>query len=74
MALKAKQIFTVSTPQKAVVLWDTTLKPLCVQLNNLDPEALSYDSLTRKMKGDDEHRFEFTTKSDVKYIVQKFTR
>ena len=74
MAVKAKQIFTVSTLEKAVVLWDTTLKPLCVQLNKMDPQALSYDSLTRKMKGENEHRFEFTTKSDVKYILQKFTR
>jgi hypothetical protein len=74
MSLKASKIFTASTPDKAVILWDTTLKPLCKQLKAHDPEALGFDSITRKMRGEYEFWFEFTTKSGVKYILQKFVR
>lgn len=74
MALKANKFFTVSTPLKGVVLWDTTLKPLCKQLKEYDQEALGFDSLTRKMKGENEFKFEFVTKSGIKYIIQKLTR
>ena len=74
MGLKANKIFTVSKPEEGVVLWDTTLKPLCVQLKEYDPEALGFDSLTRKMRGENEFRFEFTTRSGVNYIMQKLVR
>jgi len=74
MALKANKFFTASIPSKGVVLWDTTLKPLCKQLKDYDQEALGFDSLTRKMKGDNEFRFEFTTRSGVNYIIQKLVR
>lgn len=72
MALKANKFFTASIPEKGVVLWDTTLRPLCVKLKAFDSEALGFDSLTRKMKDND--KVEFTTKSNVKYIIQKLTR
>ncbi|CAA0144245.1 hypothetical protein R5N98_02790 [Tenacibaculum maritimum] len=72
MALKANKFFTASTPEKGVVLWDTTLKPLCEQLKAYDSETLSFHSLTRKMKDND--KIEFTTKQGVKFIIQKLTR
>ncbi|WP_408044214.1 hypothetical protein [Tenacibaculum litopenaei] len=74
MALKANRFFTVSKPNKGVILWDTTLRPLCVKLKEYDPEALSFSSLTRKMKGEDEFKFIFTTRSGVTYIIQKLVR
>ena len=72
MGLKTNRIFTASTKEKGVIVWDTTLRPLCVQLKNYDPEAMHYMSIYPKLKDDD--RFEFTTKSGVKYIIQKFER
>lgn len=72
MALKAKQFFTASAYGKGVVVWDTTLKPMCVKLKEYDPEALGYDSLTRKMS--EEGKVEFTTKSGVTYIIQRHFR
>lgn len=74
MAKKASKIFTASIPEKGVVLWDTTLRPLCAQLKEFDKESLGFDSLTRKMKNENEFKFEFTTKSGVKYIIQKLIR
>lgn len=74
MALKANKFFTASIPSKGVVLWDTTLKPLCKQLKEYDQEALGFDSLTRKMKGENEFKFEFVTKSGITFIVQKLIR
>lgn len=74
MALKAKQFYTVSCPQKGVVLWDTTLKPLCKQLKEFDNEALGFDSITRNKELKEDGVFTFTTKSGVNYIVQHLTR
>lgn len=72
MAKKARQFFTVSSPDTGVVLWDTTLRPLCLQFKDHDSEALSYSTLFLEMK--DVDHFEFTTKSGVKYIIQKLVR
>lgn len=74
MGLKASKIFTVSKPNEGVIIWDTTLKPLCMQLKELDSEALSFDSLTRNKELKEQGKFTFTTKSGVIYIVQKLER
>lgn len=74
MALKAKRFFTVSTTENAVILWDTTLKPLCEQLNEFDDETIGYHSITRKMKGENENRLDIETPSGKQYIIQKHTR
>jgi len=72
MALKASKIFTASIPETGVVLWDTTLRPLCVQLKAYDTEALGYDSLFRMMK--ESEKVEFKTKSGTRFIIQRLTR
>ncbi|AUC15434.1 hypothetical protein BTO06_09905 [Tenacibaculum sp. SZ-18] len=72
MALKANKFYTASIPEKGVVIWDTTLRPLCVQLKLYDSEVLGYDSLFRKFKESD--KIEYTTKSGTKYIIQKLSR
>tara|TARA_B100002049_G_scaffold224111_1_gene195185 strand:- start:392 stop:619 length:228 start_codon:yes stop_codon:yes gene_type:complete len=72
MAKKAKQFFTASIPNKGVVVWDTTLKPMCDKLNEYDQETYSYVTLYLKMKG--KELFEFETKSGIKYIIQHLTR
>lgn len=72
MALKPKQFFTASIPDLGVVLWDSTLRPLCVQLLEYDKEALSYSTLFLKMKETD--KFKFTTKSGTSFIIQRLTR
>ena len=74
MALKAKQAFTASTPEKGVVAWDTTLKPMCVKLKAYDKEVLSFDSITRKKELKESGEFSFVTKSGVKYLIQHLTR
>ena len=73
MAQKAKRIFTVSIPEKGVILWDTTLRPLSVQLLDYDSESLSYITLFLKMK-EEEGKFTFTTKSGVSYLIQRLSR
>ena len=72
MPAKTNRLFTASIPEKGVVVWDTTLRPMCVQLKNHDPEAMHYMSIYPRLKEDG--RFEFTTKSGVKYIIQKLER
>ena len=74
MSLKAKQAYTASTKENGVVLWDTTLKPLCEQLNAHDAETLTYNSITRKMQGEHEHRLEIKTKYGNEYLLQKLVR
>ncbi|MDG1141352.1 MAG: hypothetical protein P8N44_07355 [Flavobacteriaceae bacterium] len=72
MALKKEKVFTLSTPSKGVVLWDTTLRPLCKQLKEYDPEALSYMTLYAALREKD--YFQFKTKSDTHYILQRNRR
>lgn len=72
MALKAKQFFTATNPENGVVIWDTTLKPMCEKLKAHDPETRGYDTLTRKLP--EGGKYEFTTKSGVKYIIQHLVR
>jgi len=74
MALKAKQFFTASIPDKGVVVWDTTLKPMCIKLKEYDNEVLSFDSLTRNIELKEKGKLTFTTKSGVTYVVQHLTR
>lgn len=72
MAKKTRKVYTVSLRCKKVILWDTTLRPLSVQLRAYDSESLGYESLFNKFKNTD--TVAFTTKSGVKYIVQCLTR
>ena len=72
MALKAKQFYSASIPEIGVVLWDTTLRPLCKQLIEFDKEALSYSTLFLEMK--ENNKFTFTTKSGTTFIIQHLTR
>ncbi len=72
MALKANRFYTISKDGEGVVLWDTTLKPLSKQFKQFDKEARGYDSLYGNLKNCDSYRF--TTKSGVKYIVQRLER
>jgi hypothetical protein len=72
MALKANRVFTVSKNDEGVVLWDTTLRPLCIKFRAYDSEARGYDSLFSKLK--DADSYTFTSKSGVKYIVQRLER
>lgn len=72
MALKANKFYTASIPLKGVVLWDTTLRPLCVQIKAFDKEARGYITIFNNLKKDS--KYEFTTKSGVKYIIQELTR
>lgn len=72
MATKAKQVYTVSSPGKGVILWDTTLKPLVDQLKKKDPEAHGYDTITRKLQKGGSYAFK--TKSDIQYLVQHLLR
>lgn len=74
MALKAKQFFTASIPKKGVVVWDTTLKPMCLKLKEYDKEALSFDSLTRNKELKEVGEFTFTTKYGTTYIIQHLKR
>lgn len=74
MPIKAKQVFTATIPEIGVVAWDTTLRPFCKQLKEKYPDALGYDSLFRKMKGDNEFKYEFTSKIGNKFIIQKLVR
>ena len=72
MALKAKRFFTVSVPEVGVILWDTTLRPLCKQLIEYDSTALSYSTIFLEMKN--KNKFEFTNKNGVKFIIQRLER
>lgn len=74
MALKAKQFFTASIPERGVVVWDTTLKPMCLKLKEYDNEALSFDTLTRNKELKEKGKFIFKTKSGITYIIQHLTR
>jgi hypothetical protein len=72
MALKANKVFTASLKGEGVVLWDTTLRPLCVQLRAYDPESRGYITIFNGLK--DSGKYEFITKSGKQYIIQELTR
>ena len=72
MALKAKRFFTASIPELGVVLWDTTLRPLCKQLIEYDSTALSYSTIYLEMQK--KNKFEFTNKDGVLFIIQRLER
>ena len=72
MALKTDKVFTVSTEIKGVVVWDTTLRPLCKKFKSYDPEARSYMTIYGELREKD--KYTFTTKSGITYIVQRNRR
>jgi len=72
MPLKSDKCFTVSKPDEYVILWDTTLQPLCKQLKEYDPEVLTYKTIRGKLL--ESTKYEFTTRSGNQYVIQKFSR
>ena len=72
MALKLKKIFAATDLNKGVVIWDTTLRPMCVKLREYDSEAMHYMSIYPKLREGNE--FRFTTKSGVAYVIQRLER